>query len=221
MSAVWDIDLHASQKIVLLALADCANDEGHAWPGMTTLARKCSKSERTVQTMLAELEAAGHITRNQIAGKGCNYTIHPRKICTPAKSAPPQVSRKPPQKLHPTPAKSAPNPSLNLQEPSDLETNVSCPSDDGPDLKPDHVVEEWNKAASKLGKPKVLKLTPERRALLKSRIAQYDIDDFLTVLGKIERSAFLRGDTGWRGCNFDWIFKKANFQKILEGNYDQ
>ena len=82
MSAVWDIDLHASQKIVLLALADCANDEGHAWPGMTTLARKCSKSERTVQTMLAELEAAGHITRNQIAGKGCNYTIHPRKICT-------------------------------------------------------------------------------------------------------------------------------------------
>ena len=36
----------------------------------------------------------------------------------------------------------------------------------------------------------------------------------------VERSPFLRGDTGWRGGNFDWFFKKANFQKTLEGNYD-
>ena len=68
MTLVWAIDLPASQKIVLLALADCANDEGLAWPGMASLSRKCSKSERTVQTMLAELEVAGHITREQVPG---------------------------------------------------------------------------------------------------------------------------------------------------------
>jgi len=95
-------------------------------------------------------------------------------------------------------------------------------SDDHSDgLKPAHVVEEWNKVAVRLAKPSVRDLTPERRQLLKARIAQYDLDDFLTVFGKIERSAFLRGDTGWRGGNFDWVFKKANFQKILEGNYDK
>lgn len=118
MSLVWSIDLQASQKIVLLALADCANDEGMAWPSIATIARKASKSERTVQGMVAELEKAGHLTREQVPGRGCRYFIHPRKICTPAKSAPPQKLRKPPQNLHPTPAKSAPNPSLNHQEPS-------------------------------------------------------------------------------------------------------
>jgi len=88
-------------------------------------------------------------------------------------------------------------------------------------LKPEHVVEIWNKTADKLGKPRVRDITPERRQLLKARIAQYSVDDFIDVFGKIERSKFLRGDTGWRGCRFDWVFKKANFQKIIEGNYDE
>ena len=100
----------------------------------------------------------------------------------------------------------------------ELETNVSCASGDA--LKPEHVVEIWNEAAPKLGKPAVRTLTPSRRKLLKDRIGQYELDDFQDVFGKIERSAFLRGDSGWRGCTFDWVFKRANFQKILEGNYD-
>lgn len=102
-----------------------------------------------------------------------------------------------------------------------LEPKGSCASADAPALKPEHIFERWNETAASLGKPKVRDLTPERRQLLKARIAQYALDDFLTVFGKIERSRFLRGDTGWRGCTFDWVFKKANFQKILEGNYDE
>jgi len=116
--------------------------------------------------------------------------------------------------------------------PSYLAPKGACASDDAPPpppseegdqddgLKPQHVVEEWNKLAPKLGKPKVRDLTPTRRELLKARIGQYALDDFLTVLAAVEQSAFLRGDTGWQGCTFDWIFKRANFQKILEGNYD-
>jgi hypothetical protein len=112
----------------------------------------------------------------------------------------------------------APKPSKNHQEPSNLEPKGSCASRDA--LKPEHVVEIWNEAAPKLGKPAVRTLTPSRRKLLKDRIGQYELDDFQDVFGKIERSAFLRGDSGWRGCTFDWVFKRANFQKILEGNYD-
>ena len=102
-----------------------------------------------------------------------------------------------------------------------LEAKASCPSSDEPALRPEHIFERWNETAATLSKPRVRDLTPERRQLLKARIAQYALDDFLTVFGKIEGSAFLRGDTGWRGCAFDWVFKKANFQKILEGNYDE
>jgi hypothetical protein len=94
------------------------------------------------------------------------------------------------------------------------ETDVSDTFD------PKDVVEVWNEVAVKLGKPKVRDLTPERRALLKARMAQYKLEDFVAVFNSIERSPFLRGDNGWRGCTFDWVFKKANFQKILEGNYN-
>lgn len=93
-------------------------------------------------------------------------------------------------------------------------------SDTGEKFDPKEVVEVWNETAAKLGKPKVRDLTPERRQLLRNRMAQYTVDDFVTVLNNIESSPFLRGDTGWRGCSFDWVFKKANFQKILEGNYN-
>ncbi len=100
----------------------------------------------------------------------------------------------------------------------ELTPNGVCASEDA--LKPEHVVDEWNKVALRLGKPKVRDITPERRQLLKARIGQYELDDFLTVFERIEHSPFLRGDTGWNRCTFDWIFKKANFQKTLEGNYD-
>lgn len=100
----------------------------------------------------------------------------------------------------------------------ELEPKGSCASDDA--LKPEHIVEQWNEIAPTLGKPCVRNLTPERRQLLKARIAQYTLDEFVAVFGKIKASPFLRGDNGWRGCTFDWVFKKANFQKILEGNYD-
>lgn len=100
-----------------------------------------------------------------------------------------------------------------------IEPNGSRPSCDEPALRPEHVVEKWNEIASALGKPRVRDLTPERRQLVKARIAQYSIDDFVTVFGNISASPFLRGDTGKNFCTFDWAMKKANFQKIIEGNY--
>lgn len=95
-------------------------------------------------------------------------------------------------------------------------SSISPPS---AELKPEQVVEKWNAVAKAIGKPTVLKLSSERRAVLKQRIAQNSIDDFRRVFANIKASPFLRGDTGWHGCNFDWVFKKLNFQKILEGNY--
>lgn len=89
-----------------------------------------------------------------------------------------------------------------------------------PELTPEHVVDSWNKLATKIGKPKVKILSPERRQKLKARIAGFTVDDFREVLRAVDRSPFLRGDRDWQGCNFDWITKKSNFIKILEGNYE-
>jgi len=110
-------------------------------------------------------------------------------------------------------------PEIDAEIDVEIDKEVICASGDA--LKPEHVVEIWNDTAPRLGKPTVRSLTPARRELLKARIGQYELSDFQDVFGKIERSPFLRGDNGWHGCTFDWVFKRANFQKILEGNYDQ
>jgi hypothetical protein len=91
MSLVWAIDLPDSEKIVLLALADSANDEGQCWPSMATLARKCSKTDRTVQAAIKSLVAAGHLTRIEVPGKGCRYSVHPQ--CAPEVISPPKPLR--------------------------------------------------------------------------------------------------------------------------------
>ncbi len=107
MTMVWALDLPDSQKIVLLALADSANDDGHCWPSMASLKKKCSKSERTIQGVIKDLVEAGHLTRNEVLGRGCNYHVHPRSDCAPADSAPPQ-------RLRDTPAAAADKPSRTV-----------------------------------------------------------------------------------------------------------
>jgi hypothetical protein len=120
MTAAWAVNLPAGEKLVLLALADCANDEGHCWPGLATLCEKTGRCRRSLQESLRALDTACHISRDENPGKGMNYTVHPV-----AKSAP--VARNAPvakpaarggKKCHRGVAKSAPKPSVNRKEPS-------------------------------------------------------------------------------------------------------
>jgi uncharacterized protein YdaU (DUF1376 family) len=103
--------------------------------------------------------------------------------------------------------------------PNNISPKGDCASGDA--LKPDHVAEKWNEIAGGIGLPCIRGLTPERRQLVRARIAQYSVDDFVAVFGKVAGSPFLRGEKNWKGATFDWVMKKGNFQKILEGNYDE
>jgi hypothetical protein len=95
------------------------------------------------------------------------------------------------------------------------------PSDDGPELKPEHVFEGYQELAAELGLAVPRDFTPERRQLVRGRIKQYPLADFLAAFAKCRGSPFLRGDRGRTPLSFDWLMKKANFQKVLEGNYDR
>ena len=110
----------------------------------------------------------------------------------------------------------------DIKEQGNKETTVvvaiaTRASDDAPGLKPVHVFEKWNEVAKRVGKATVRDLTPSRQQLVRARIGQYSLEDFVVVFGKVEGSNFLREG---RFCTFDWIMKRANFQKIIEGNYD-
>lgn len=105
MTQVWETPMPAKDKLVLLALADCANDEGLAWPSITTLARKCGCDERTVQRNLRELEKACAVKREEVIGKGCRYIVTPRQYVTPGKKSPVTKTTKTPGKLPPKPSR--------------------------------------------------------------------------------------------------------------------
>ena len=64
-------------------------------------------------------------------------------------------------------------------------------------------------------------MTDVRKRAVKARIAQYGKESVRSVFNLILQSPFLLGanDRNWK-CDFDWIFKQANFTKILEGNYN-
>ena len=118
MSEVWKSTLPMTEKMVLLCLADFANDRGECWPAVDTIAAKCSCSDRTVQKAIKSLMASGVVTVKDEPGRSHNFTIHPRRIFTPEESSPPKISAKPPKNLHPRGEYPSPKPSYNHQEPS-------------------------------------------------------------------------------------------------------
>ncbi|MBN9690696.1 MAG: helix-turn-helix domain-containing protein [Verrucomicrobia bacterium] len=100
----WDATCdNASEKVVLLALADRANADGKCWPGIDDIAARCSLQVRGVKGIIQRLEKSGHITVVRASGIVNKYTVHP---CTPCTSAPDA----PVHEMHHTRAPDAPVP---------------------------------------------------------------------------------------------------------------
>jgi len=56
--------------------------------------------------------------------------------------------------------------------------------------------------------------------MLNARAREYGTDALAVVVRKAAASSFLNCGTGQFTASFDWMFRPANFRKILEGNYD-
>ena len=68
--------------------------------------------------------------------------------------------------------------------------------------------------------PEATKLNDSRKKLIKNRLEEYDEDTIKKVILKASNNNFLNGNETKFRANFDWIFNKTNFLKILEGNYE-
>jgi hypothetical protein len=71
MSWVWESSLSEGiDRLVLLAIADCANDAGsHAWPSRASLARKCHIGDKTVRRAVLALVSLGELQVTENAGR--------------------------------------------------------------------------------------------------------------------------------------------------------
>lgn len=142
MSSLWDLELNPTVKLVLLALADCANDEGLAWPSIATLARKASVGERTVQRSLVEARTLGIINREEVIGRGCKYTFTPftpRHAGTPATVSPVTNDAETPATLAPHPRHAGTQSVIEPLEPS-IDAKASKRARE---QKPDIVIPDW------------------------------------------------------------------------------
>lgn len=63
----WALELSIppTPKLVLVVLADYADEYGYAFPGGATIARRASISERTLTRVLADLEENGYLERER------------------------------------------------------------------------------------------------------------------------------------------------------------
>jgi hypothetical protein len=112
MTAVWEReDLSPTHKLVLLALADWANDEGLCWPSINRLSTKTSMTSRGVQKTIRTLEKMGFVRREESLGKGNRYWIS-----IPLNNVHPCTTFTPPlNHVHPTPEPRSPNTSETHQ----------------------------------------------------------------------------------------------------------
>lgn len=239
------VSVSMAARMLFLGLGVEADDKGiFEWKPLTIKMRIFPADSIDVTPLLAELEAAGKILGYEIGEKRfgaiSNFAkyqrpkspndIHPAtdqalEFTGHSQAKIPQKGERETANGEKAKLKVAPIPLFGEIDPQreegeedgEVSTKVDCPSDDEPTLKPEHILEKWNEIAPAIGKPAIRKLTPERREMVKARINQNSIDDFVTVFGNIRGSPFL---SEWRGMGFDWVMKKANFQKVLEGNYN-
>ena len=62
-----------TRKLLMIAIADFANDDGEAWPSVDTLAQRAECSRRAVQENIRALQIEGELALHPNAGpRGCN-----------------------------------------------------------------------------------------------------------------------------------------------------
>ena len=77
ITAAWSSGVPPIDRLVLVALADWANERAQCWPSMPRIADKTGVDVRTARRVMKRLEDGGHITTDRRLGKGILYTVHP------------------------------------------------------------------------------------------------------------------------------------------------
>lgn len=133
MSQVWD---NGPEKqghlLVMLALADYADDAGKCWPSIASIAAKARMSERGVQKIIRALEVDGWLKIDTGNGRhGCNqYTINPERHSgfqasknpeprSPRTTFTPNDDAETPNESAKNPEPRSPEPSLTIIDPSE------------------------------------------------------------------------------------------------------
>lgn len=205
MTDAWKTALPTTKKIVLLALCDNANDQGECYPSISTIAEKCSLTERAVFSAINFLEKEGIIRKENRNGRSTIYHINPCISFTPERRSPlnnihhtpEQYSPPPLNVVHPTPERRSP---ITINEPS-IESSCNHAQPKNKLVKKPYGVSDqlWSdlKSAWKA------KRKPVTETAI-SKIAKVSHETGASIADVI----FMIVDGNWQGVESEWVRNK-------------
>lgn len=223
LARVWKTDMPDPQtKLLLLKLADNANDEGVCWPSLQRIERETGLSKTTICKKLKALEGAGIIERR--TGGVNKNTVYFLKLPSEG-SAPraqggsaPDAQPSAPDALgvvRPAHTNRQAEPSSNRQE--DTEGAIG-------EFPKAAIRETWNRLVPSL--TKITGINGKRERAMHARWqAIGDLASWEQFCIRVEASDFMTGrQAGTDGrkwtATFDWCIIPGNFDKVVEGRYD-
>lgn len=215
--------------LVLLGIADFANDEGVAYPSIATLARKARLTPRNTQRAIRRLVAKGELLIEE--GKGPQRT-HLYRLVLPEGN---QSSRCPNVRVTKRqddicdggrvtfqPYNPSEETVIKRKIQGDDKTSPLDPDTKTPSLTPESIHAHWNSIA---GVKQCKVLGPTIRDRIQRRINEQPRTAWWTDLfEQIAKSDFLcgriAGKDGTFHASLDWVLGPKTLDKILAGNYD-
>lgn len=135
MNAIWDHSPYKGSKLlILLSLADMANDAGKCWPSIPTISRRARLTERQTMIVLAQLRADQAIDWDNRPGTSNMYAIanpaplNPDSPLRPDSGVPLRPDSPPPESRFTPPLNpDSPKPLLNHQVNQQTEPSLKPP----------------------------------------------------------------------------------------------
>jgi Helix-turn-helix domain len=219
----WAQDITTTETLVLLALADRANDEGLCWPGQEGLASKCKLTRETVNRNIKRLEVLGKLRVIHRKDEAQRQITNAYQLCLQGEGGVTQDHTEPCDSD--TKSRVTQDHTILLES---YEPSVREPSEEGERLAPVDLLEAWNEQCAPSGLTKVAMLSLTRRQKATLRIREHPAVEFWSeVLAQIRSSPFLLGRKNGNGgkhdnwkANFDWLIDNdTNCVKVFEGRY--
>jgi len=220
-SQVWEecTDVSGTKLLLLLALADFADDQCQCFPKIKTLAGRIRTDERVTRKHMKELKELGYVeVLDDSSGRRSNvYKVHvnPVKI---------DRSKKTGQKRQVTSDRSNPvkfdTPPYLYNEPS-IEPSITpqTPQGAGGMSYEDYyteILDLYHEHCPSL--PPVRNLNDKRKKLIRQRLSEgYTIADFAQAFRNTEADDFMTGknDRKWK-ANIDYILRNGKEDKFLQ-----
>ncbi|MGL1921968.1 MAG: helix-turn-helix domain-containing protein [Hyphomicrobiales bacterium] len=232
--------LSPAQKVLLLALADNADDDGKCWPSKATLMIKTGlKSKKTISANMTFLTDNGLVSIESrqrkngsnasniyILNYGVKITLGAEKPHDGGFNTPtPSPLKTPPYE---PPSEPSLEPSIKKTNKKENQLSIAKPKQElaqNPDFESFNLaLDQYSELAKKYGLriPRVVSAKNEVKARKTIKALENMGSNWVEYLRIIARSPHLLGknDRNWK-ASFDWIINPTNFEKIVNGNYEQ